>query len=398
MLPREGRRRTGRFSLKLKLPTNDIVEIKSVEMSSKVSSIKLYIEKEFGIPCFLQRLNYLDAVDLPDHTNLQHSDVVPGGTIRLSTWSNWDLFLCSALRADLRRLLAEGDVLGMDEWHKKRAWTLMYVSAHYGHFEILLRMLGTGTVDVNQTTDSGRTALHAAAYRGHWKCLCALLEKGADITVTDIDGCTALDLSRIGSNETCRQCEKSLNFCAWNLQKKKIAKRDKDRKPSLQVLRFEGERKAHQYADSSLHPWFKGEYAQVYLARPPNPVSLPAQRNMRKAHGHLKSLSTSTQFTGTLGITLGISPTETCNVDNLDIEHKINKNAEDSEWFDPHRAKEFVPSGRDLLAYSEEALHQNKHIPDRVVPSPASLLPPKRTPSPSIFGRRSVHSRTDSRR
>jgi hypothetical protein len=279
----------------------------------------------------------------------------------------------------------------MDEWHQKRAWTLLYISAHYGHFEILLRMLGTGTVDVNQTTKSGRTALHAAAYKGHWKCLCALLEKGSDITITDIDGYTALDLSRIGSNGTCRQCEKSLNFCAWNLQKKEIAKRDKDRKLSLQVLRYEGERRAHQYSDSSLHPWFRGEYAQLYLAHPPNPVPLATKRNMRnKVDGQVKSQTPSTQITGTREI----SPADTQIIDKLDIR---SKSADDSEWFDPHRAKEFVPSRRDLIAYSEEALQQNKHVPDRVIPSPASLLPPKHTPSPITFGRRSLHSRTDSR-
>lgn len=415
MLARESKRQSRRHDLKLELPTDEIVEIKNVETTLRVSKFKLRIEKEFGIPCFLQRLSYLDAVDLPDDSNLEHSDVVPGATIRLSTWSNWDLFLCAALQGDLRRLLADGDVLGMTNWHKKRAWTLTYLAAHYGHFEILLRMLGTGAVSVNDTTESGRTPLHAAAYRGNWKCLCALLEKGADITITDNDGRTALDLSKIGSKETCRKCEKSLNFCAWNLQKKEIAERNKNRKPSLQVLRYEGERRAHQFADSTLQTWYTGEHAQIYMSHPTNPVSLPPQKKTRRRQSQQytrrarMSLGNTTQFNeaSRMSQTASIRGASCASgaymesrqdSDDLDGKHRINKQAVDQDWFDPQRAREFVPTGRDLLAYSADALHKHKHIPARVIPSPASLLPPKHTPSPCIFEKWSVHSRADSRR
>jgi ankyrin repeat protein len=50
--------------------------------------------------------------------------------------------------------------------------------------------------DVNDLTETGRTALMLAAYWGHANIVQLLLEKGADVNVKDKDGYTAVDYAR----------------------------------------------------------------------------------------------------------------------------------------------------------------------------------------------------------
>ena len=375
MFAKKPRKPKAQFKLRVELPTDVVVDLEKINPTTKVSQFKLHIEKELGIPSNLQRLSYLDAVDLPDATNLQHSDIVSEATIRLSTWTNWDALLCSSLRGDARSLLARGDVdvdgaPSSSPWHRKRAWTALYVAAHWGHFDVLLRMLERG-VDVNERAPSGRTALHAAAYMGNWKCLCALLEKGADISVLDESGSTALDLAKSQSKPQCKQCERSLTFCSWNLQKKSIEERERDLVVSVDKLRENGDRRAHQFADSSLRTWLKGDQSQLYMFHTPNPFPCPPPPRGKAKPKRVLFASTSSRRRGGGGGGGG-------------------------NWFDQDRAMDFVPSGRDLMMYSESALQGKKHRPVRVVPSPSSLRPPSITPSPLMFARRSVRSRSDS--
>ncbi|XP_062501021.1 uncharacterized protein LOC134178212 isoform X2 [Corticium candelabrum] len=407
MLARDPKRR---FRIKLRLPTDDIVEMTSLSPNTSVFSVKLSIEKEFGVPCFLQRLSYLDSVDLSETSNLQQNDVVSGGTIRLRTWNNWHSLVCAALTGDIRDLLNCGGELETTDWDKKRIWTLLYLAAFYGRFEVVLQVIENRSVNVNKISQSGRTALHAAAYRGNWKCLCALLEKGADITITDNDGYTALDLAKIGSSETCKDCEKSLTFCSWNLQKNKMIRRNKYNKLSQKILRYEGERQAHLFADSTLQTWYTGEYAQMYVSQTPNPVSLPSKKKpvwMKRAGSSLPPLKCDSQPTttqSTLSQTESATSPRASRSSDRDMESGLDdsdneqKQMGDQEWFDPVRAREIVPTGPDLIAYSEKGLRRRLHIRARVIPSPSSLQPPRRMPSSCKFEkRRGTDSRTDSR-
>ncbi len=49
--------------------------------------------------------------------------------------------------------------------------------------------------DVNATTGTGRTPLHAAAHAGAADYAAFLIEQGADPTLEDREGCTAYDLA-----------------------------------------------------------------------------------------------------------------------------------------------------------------------------------------------------------
>lgn len=71
---------------------------------------------------------------------------------------------------------------------------------------------------MDETDDSGWTALHCASYKGNYRLISLLLEKGADSTITNPEGTTALiyflrfALSLPSSGGAC--CSKRLLLCA----------------------------------------------------------------------------------------------------------------------------------------------------------------------------------------
>jgi ankyrin repeat protein len=56
-------------------------------------------------------------------------------------------------------------------------------------------MLAQG-LEIDAVDRGGRTALHGAALQGYDKVVAALVERGADLTLTDSDGFTPLDTAR----------------------------------------------------------------------------------------------------------------------------------------------------------------------------------------------------------
>ncbi|XP_008804940.2 protein VAPYRIN-like [Phoenix dactylifera] len=71
-----------------------------------------------------------------------------------------------------------------------RGWTAVHAAAAAGEHEELLRAIEEWGVDARD--GEGRTALHAAAGRGHVRCARALVERGAEKNARSGDGRTAL--------------------------------------------------------------------------------------------------------------------------------------------------------------------------------------------------------------
>ena len=61
--------------------------------------------------------------------------------------------------------------------------------------QLLVRDKG---MDVNTLDESGQTALHFAADRGHFNCVSSLLQLGANVNASDVDGITVLQSAVIG--------------------------------------------------------------------------------------------------------------------------------------------------------------------------------------------------------
>ncbi|PCH33866.1 ankyrin [Wolfiporia cocos MD-104 SS10] len=72
-----------------------------------------------------------------------------------------------------------------------------------GDTQQLLSFLGAHhEVDVNETDENGYTPLHLACDRGHTKVVELLLSRGADPSIKDPDGLTALELAEISGHDT----------------------------------------------------------------------------------------------------------------------------------------------------------------------------------------------------
>lgn len=67
-------------------------------------------------------------------------------------------------------------------------WTPLMYASHYGHYQVVRRLLAAGAnPNVPQPT-TGRTALMLAANNGHTRCIDRLVEGGALIGSRDRDG------------------------------------------------------------------------------------------------------------------------------------------------------------------------------------------------------------------
>ena len=67
----------------------------------------------------------------------------------------------------------------------------------------LLELINSKTVDINETSPKGITALHEAAIDGNLACLQILVENGADISKADNEGYTSLDYAVLGGHFDC---------------------------------------------------------------------------------------------------------------------------------------------------------------------------------------------------
>ncbi|XP_004206067.1 notch-regulated ankyrin repeat-containing protein [Hydra vulgaris] len=67
----------------------------------------------------------------------------------------------------------------------------------------LLELINSKTVDINETSPKGITALHEAAIDGNLACMQILVENGADISKADNEGYTSLDYAVLGGHFDC---------------------------------------------------------------------------------------------------------------------------------------------------------------------------------------------------
>lgn len=69
----------------------------------------------------------------------------------------------------------------------------------------LKNIILSGTVNIDQLTSSGASALHEAAYDGKTACVHALIQCGADVEIEDSEGWTPLHAAVCGRNSQCAE-------------------------------------------------------------------------------------------------------------------------------------------------------------------------------------------------
>jgi hypothetical protein len=79
------------------------------------------------------------------------------------------------------------------EAYSKR--TAMHKAAYFGHANVIEYLIGIEGCDVNAKDADGDTPLQDAARHGHTEVVALLLQAGADKSVQNMDGKTALDLA-----------------------------------------------------------------------------------------------------------------------------------------------------------------------------------------------------------
>ena len=260
------------YTIRIVLPQGEVLELHNVQNNLKISEVKAMIEHDLGIPTELYRLNYLDKADLLNHCTVAQHEIVPRARVTLRPWKMWESMLMDVFQGNMTDL-EDYNITSSDEQSTFRAFMALYISAHRGHARLLEKILRLTQVDINAQTRANWTALHAAARSNQWRCLCILIDKGADIMLANGAGKNALDLARMYG---AKKCEQSLNFCSWNLQKyNQVDSWQKDYSPCRE--RDLSYRLGHQVMDSTSPAWLKGKLQRRYLAVCDNPVSIKVQ-------------------------------------------------------------------------------------------------------------------------
>ena len=97
-----------------------------------------------------------------------------------------------------------GDLYGIKMAHRdKKGRTPLHYMCLDGRILVLKLMLVDHDIEtnLNAVDDMDRTPLHFACRNGHEECAVALLKLGADITLKDVHGWTALDAARFNGRK-----------------------------------------------------------------------------------------------------------------------------------------------------------------------------------------------------
>ena len=392
----------GKLEISLALPFSSessrarppVVRLKGLTRHSKVSVLKTRIEQDVGILPGSYYLTYLDAAPLDDASLLKDHYIVDGATVNLLLWRIWLDLIKAAYYGHERECLAHLKPSDDSNWDRHCAFNALFTAAHRGHFALVAKLTeSVPSVLVNAQGPSGWTALHAAARMNRWKVLCVLVDNGADVRIADKNGRTPFDLARKYKN---RQCEKSLNFCQWNLQKHTIVQERKS-DYNAREARHNGARQAHQFKDSSLTTWLRGGRGQMYMVQVPNSVSVHDVDTYELAKSRVKASQgvSDGKLAGTSPIlppitsrppslprrlTTGQLPTGqllyrpqrpqaiTTNEEEDEVEEEMGRKLNfDYGWFDPLRAQQLIPATRNVLSYAD---------PSSSLLRPRSLLNP----------------------
>ena len=311
------------------------LSLDGVDVQATVRVVKVLIEKDLGIVRDLYYLSYLDDAPLQETSKLSDHDVVEKASLRIKVWKLWSKQLSAALLGDIAICFSTSiDITGSSDWSKYCAWTTLYTAAHCGHYNLVAELLRRTQLAINKKTESGWTALHAAARMGRWKVLCMLVDNGAHVKIESNDGETAFDLARRHKH---KKCENSLNFCQWNLQKHRIVQ---ERKLDYDAAndRRSCSRQGFQTVDSTHKISFRGPRLQVYQSHISNPVGVAKVYAFEKQRSRIGQQKTQLQI-------------------------KLREEEKESDaggklhfvygWFDGLRAQQLIPSTRDIIRYSD---------------------------------------------
>ncbi|PAA74030.1 hypothetical protein BOX15_Mlig027713g2 [Macrostomum lignano] len=260
--------KTKKFSLKVHFDiTDETICFARVTPKSTIRDLKGYIELETGIPCELQKLNYLDAGDLPDEQTIKKIEIVPKATINMQVWHTWRDLVEACCSRDIEWLFSLGVTKDSKfqtptseymlpkqrlEWLRQRAGVALFIACHRSHYEMASQLLSSGA-NVNATTALGRSPLHVAAAKNNGDIINLLLESGADVDLEDKNGQNPLAVAAEFGH---KGCERRLFMFRWQ-QRAKSAK-PQFLNPTL---------KEFQRSDSAYPKWRVGESLQVYLQK-----------------------------------------------------------------------------------------------------------------------------------
>ena len=354
------RRPKARFEVHLELPfDSNSPRIRGLHSQSKVSLLRTRIAEDVGILPETYHLTYLDAAPLEDSASLHSLDIVSGATLRLCPWKIWsDLLKAAYLGNTAGCFSCSMDIAGDSAWSRHCAWCALYVASHRGHYALVAKLLEGTSVAINLQSPSGWTALHAAARNGQWKVLCILVDKGADVRITDSKGLTPFDLARQYSH---KKCEQSLNFCMWGLQKHQVVQ-ERQYDYSARKGRMNAFRQAHQYRDSTLATWRKGPCGQLYMMQTPNPVTINDVAKFEMecgVKGKIDIDHIDRTKRGKNKQTCGLPPIRLQSASPITQESPLLPQVEEGTkldfnygWFDPLRSQLLIPPTHDILRYA----------------------------------------------
>ena len=330
-----------------------------------VSALKERIEQEIGLLPETYHLSYLDAAPMEEDKSLRDLDVIDGAVLRVKTWRIWAEIVRTSYLSQIEDCLAALRGIKDDSWRNHAAWCSLYTAVHRGLCMFVNRILQEPkwTVPVNAQSPSGWTLLHVAARKGQWKVLCVLLDQGGDVRIMDKRRMSAYDIARKFGE---KKCQMSLNFCQWSLQKHKITEERRDDYDAIKYRRS-AVRQAHQFRDSTLTTWLRGNHGQLYMVHTPNPISLGEVSRFeqsRSAKAKKAATTDSSEVEKKSPIpTVVITRASICAERPTSYQVPKPRSQEYDKhgakldfnygWFDPLRSQQFIPSTYDVLRYSD---------------------------------------------
>ena len=214
----------------LPLPKN--ARLSAVPVTARIWSLRLAIEDKFGIPPNIYDLYMHEhglKIDMT-HKDLSVQEFLEDRCVlAIVPHCNWKNLATCSMRGtyhDQTSLMAElKSTSGSDDWIQRRVTTAVNMVAYHGHYFILFELLKEFDSHVllnsrlvlpftRRISAIDRLPLHCAARKGHWKCLCLLLEKGSDLRLQDGNGKIA---EMLAEDHTHPACHKTLQYCTRNM-------------------------------------------------------------------------------------------------------------------------------------------------------------------------------------
>ena len=131
------------LKIKIKLPRLDPKSLGSTPVYSSMTiwELKVIVEDTFGLPVSVQRIGYLEDLDIRDTLRLFDCNIVSGATVIVALWPNFEtpytLVVTDSPLPSVMRHLEDGV-------QSQTAWALFFVAAFRGRIEICRAMLEAG--------------------------------------------------------------------------------------------------------------------------------------------------------------------------------------------------------------------------------------------------------------